>query len=70
MPVVEVPIVFFCGQYDMNNPTVLVKEYYENLIAPQGKEYVLFSHSAHGIFWDEPVRFEAEVIRVLEQYTR
>ncbi len=70
VPVVDIPIVFFCGQYDMNNPTVLVREYYENLIAPRGKEFILFSQSAHGIFWDEPVMFETEVIRVLEKYTR
>jgi pimeloyl-ACP methyl ester carboxylesterase len=52
----------------MNNPTILVKDYYDTLIAPQGKEFILFENSAHGIFWDEPERFEAEVIKSLDKY--
>lgn len=69
VPDVEVPVIFFCGRYDMNSPTILVKEYYNKLIAPQGKEYVLFEHSAHGIFWDEPQKFQDEVVRFLEKYS-
>lgn len=67
-PAVDLPIIFFSGQYDMNNPMILVKEYYEKLDAPNGKEFILFEHSAHGIFWDEPERFKSETIRVLEKY--
>lgn len=70
VPVVDVPIVFFCGKYDMNNPPSLVKEYYQEVVATKGKEFILFEHSAHGIFWDEPERFEVEVIKALEKYTR
>jgi len=58
----------FQAHYDMNNPTILVKDYYDTLIAPQGKEFILFENSAHGIFWDEPERFEAEVIKSLDKY--
>src|SRR5690554_2599 len=70
VPVVDIPIVFFCSKYDMNNPTSLVKEYYQEVVATEGKEFILFEHSAHGVFWDEPERFEAEVIKALEKYTR
>jgi pimeloyl-ACP methyl ester carboxylesterase len=70
VPVVDVPVVFFSGRYDMNNPMILVKEYYGKLDAPNGKELILFEDSAHSIFWDEPERFEAEVIMALEKYTR
>lgn len=70
VPVVDIPIVFFCGKYDMNNPTSLVKEYYQEVVATEGKEFILFDHSAHGVFWDEPERFETEVIRALKKYTR
>ncbi len=69
MPAVDVPVVFLCGKYDINNPTILAKEYYNRLIAPQGKEFILFEHSAHGIFWDEPQRFEAEILKVLAKYS-
>lgn len=70
VPAVNTPIVFFSGKYDMNNPTSLVEEYYEKLVASESKELILFDHSAHGVFWDEPERFEAEVIKALEKYTR
>jgi pimeloyl-ACP methyl ester carboxylesterase len=70
VPAVAVPVVFFCGEYDMNNPTILVKDYYDKLIAPQGKEFILFEHSAHGILWDEPQLFEAEVLKALAKYCR
>ncbi len=33
---------------------ILVKEYYDKLIASQGKESILFKHSAHGKLWDQP----------------
>jgi pimeloyl-ACP methyl ester carboxylesterase len=54
----------------MNNPTILVKGYYDMLIAPQGKEFILFEHAAHGIIWDEPQRFEAEVLKALAIFSR
>lgn len=70
VPRVETPIVFFCGEFDMNNPTELVEEYYENIIAPRGKDIVIFKNSAHGIFWDEPERFMNEVVNALNKYSR
>ncbi len=69
VPAVAVPVVFFCGEYDMNTPTILVKDYYDKLIAPQGKDFIMFEHSAHGIFWDEPQRFESEVLKALAKYS-
>lgn len=68
VPAVTVPIVFLSGVHDWNNPTHLVQEYYESIDAPMGKEIILFEHSAHGIFWDEPERFEKEVIYSLNKY--
>lgn len=35
------------------------------LLVTEGKEFILFEHSAHGVFWDEP-----EVIKALKKYTR
>ena len=66
VPRVKVPVVFFCGKYDMNCPHQLTEEYFDKLTADKGKKLVIFENSAHGIFWDEPVRFEHELINSLE----
>lgn len=50
VPAVNVTIIIFCGKYDMNNPTSLVKEYYEESDTSEGKEFILFEQSAHDIF--------------------
>jgi pimeloyl-ACP methyl ester carboxylesterase len=54
----------------MNSLAILVKDYDDKLIAPQGKEFILFEHAAHGIIWDEPQRFEAEVLKALAIFSR
>jgi pimeloyl-ACP methyl ester carboxylesterase len=66
VPQVNVPVVFFCGKYDMNCPHQLAEEYFNKLVADKGKKLVIFENSAHGIFWDEPIRFEQAVINALE----
>ena len=68
VPSVDVPVVFFSGVYDMNTPTSLVKEYYEMLDAKKGKELLIFEYSAHGILYDETLRFEQETINALKKY--
>jgi pimeloyl-ACP methyl ester carboxylesterase len=68
VPTLNIPIIFFTGKYDMNDPFKLVKEYFEFINAPKGKELVVFENSAHGIFWDEPSRFAEEVIKKIETY--
>lgn len=67
---VDVPVVFFCGKYDMNNPISLTEEYMAVLDARQGKELIYFNNSAHGIFWDEPDAFAYQTIDALEKYAK
>ena len=49
----DVPVFLFQGDHDQNTPTVLAKEWFDNLEAPY-KEYVPFHESAHSPIKEEP----------------
>ena len=52
---IKVPVYLFQGDHDQNTPTVLAKEWFDNLKAPY-KEYVPFHESAHS-----PIKEEVEL---------
>lgn len=60
---VQIPVYFVSGLYDYNTPWPLVKQYFENLEAPQ-KEFFLFEKSGHSVLFEEPARFNALVKRL------
>ncbi len=62
-PAVDVPVWFFLGRHDHHVSATLAEEYFERLEAPT-KEVVWFEESAHNPPYEEPARFNAEVIRV------
>lgn len=53
---VKVPIYFCVGRYDYNTPSILVEEYYNQIIAPD-KEIIWFEESAHFPHFEEPDKF-------------
>jgi proline iminopeptidase len=63
---IDVPVYFFMGKYDAISSTSLFDDYVKNLKAPK-KEVVRFEHSAHFVPFEEPDRFNAEVIRVMRE---
>lgn len=63
IPTVEVPVYFISGAYDYNTPWELVKEYVDHLSAPL-KEFILFEKSGHSPVFEEPKRFNSEIIRI------
>lgn len=67
VPTVEVPIYFFSGRNDYNTPLKLVKDYYEFIEAPKGKNLVIFEESAHAPFMKEPLKFYNEMAYVKEE---
>jgi pimeloyl-ACP methyl ester carboxylesterase len=71
-PRLEVPVYFFVGRHDYNTPFELVKEYFDLLDAPRGKEIVWFENSAHAPMFEEPEKYyDVLVNRVLkETYAR
>jgi pimeloyl-ACP methyl ester carboxylesterase len=62
---IKVPIYFFEGKYDMTTPTVLVKKYYDNLTAENGKHLIIFENSGHLPMIEEKERYEELLITVV-----
>jgi len=59
----SVPVCFFIGHLDYNTPFELAERYFDDLEAPK-KEKVIFERGAHMIPFEEPERFNREVVRV------
>lgn len=67
-PSIEVPVYFLVGRHDYFTPSQLVVEYYERLIAPQGKELIWFEESGHEPELQEPEKFyDIMVNKVLKE---
>ena len=62
---INVPIYFFEGKYDMATPTVLVKNFYENLDAKNGKKIFIFENSAHMPITEEKEKYEDLLVNVI-----
>ena len=61
IPEVKVPVAFLEGKYDYAVPSVLAKEYYDALKAPE-KEFHYFDDSGHSVQRDEPEKFNEVMI--------
>lgn len=59
----EIPIHFFLGRHDWNEPSTLAEEYLRRIEAP-AKSLVWFEQSAHFPFLEEPERFGASIAAV------
>lgn len=66
IPEVKVPIYFCAGRYDYNTPSVLIEEYYNEIIAPK-KELIWFEESAHFPNLEEYENFNELVIRIKDE---
>lgn len=64
IPEVKVPVFFISGAYDYNTPWELVERYNNYLKAPY-KEFLKFEKSGHSPIFEEPERFNKEMIRIL-----
>ncbi|QGQ99085.1 alpha/beta hydrolase [Paenibacillus psychroresistens] len=51
-----IPMYYCAGRYDYNTPSELVAKYYEVIEAPR-KQLFWFEESAHGINFEEPMKF-------------
>lgn len=61
----DVPVLFVSGENDMNTPVPLVREYYEQLDAPQGKDLVVFEDAAHTPYLSHPDAFRDVIVEFL-----
>jgi pimeloyl-ACP methyl ester carboxylesterase len=62
---IKVPIYFFEGKFDMITPTILVENFYKNLIAEKGKNLFIFENSAHFPMIEERERYQDILINVV-----
>jgi len=65
-PELAVPVYFMMGRYDAISANASFYEYMRLLKAPK-KEVVWFEHSAHFPLFEEPARFNAEIIRIMKE---
>lgn len=63
IPELKIPVFFISGAYDYNTPWELVERYNNTLNAPQ-KEFIKFDKSGHSPVFEEPERFNKEIIRI------
>ncbi len=63
IPEVKVPVFFISGAYDYNTPWELVERYTNTLKAPH-KEFIKFEKSGHSPVFEEPEKFNKEIIRI------
>ena len=66
MPELKVPVFFISGVYDYNTPWELVERYCSTVQAPY-KEFIKFDRSGHSPVFEEPKRFNQEVLRIYRQ---
>lgn len=62
---IKVPVYFFQGKYDMIKPTVLVEEFYNQLDAEKGKDFIVFENSAHVPMLEQKDKYENLLINVV-----
>lgn len=62
VPLMPVPMVLISGAQDLNTPVELVKRWFEQVDAPEGKHLVVFDASGHAPFLTEPDHF-VEIVR-------
>jgi pimeloyl-ACP methyl ester carboxylesterase len=63
----DVPVYFFQGRHDGQAPGELTERYYNALAAPHGKTLVWFEESAHVPMYEEPAKFNQQMLRVLAE---
>lgn len=62
-PEVKIPVFFISGKCDYNTPWPLVEKYCDSLKAPY-KEFIKFEKSGHNPIFEEPEKFNEEIIRI------
>jgi pimeloyl-ACP methyl ester carboxylesterase len=65
-PELAVPVYFMMGKYDAISDNTDFDEYVQKLKAPK-KEVVWFDRSAHLPLFEEPAKFNAEVVRIMKE---
>lgn len=65
IPEVKIPVFYISGVYDYNTPWELVQKYANEIKAPK-KEFIKFEKSGHSPVFEEPKRFNEEILRIYQ----
>lgn len=57
VPRLDLTVYFVQGEHDANTPTILAREYFDLLTAPQGKHWVEFAGCAHLAMYEDRAQF-------------
>ncbi len=63
IPEVKIPVFFISGAQDYNTPWTLVQKYCDHIQAPY-KEFIRFDKSGHSPVFEEPEKFNREILRI------
>lgn len=66
LPQLEVPVFLLQGRHDVVAPPSSAERYYQQLQAPNGKQFIWFEESAHELQYEEPGKFR-EVLLIVKQ---
>lgn len=69
IPEVKIPVFFISGAYDYNTPWELVQKYANEIKAPK-KEFIKFEKSGHSPVFEEPKKFNEEILRIYNSLNR
>ncbi|WP_180954228.1 alpha/beta fold hydrolase [Bacillus sp. M6-12] len=70
VPKIEVPVYFIQGKHDKATNYLLAKQYYDKLIAPKGKEFIVLENSAHYSNKEDFRLFEKTLTRIVKTVSR
>ncbi len=66
-PRIDVPVYFFLGRHDKVVTSEVAQRYFEALDAPRGKQIVWFEQSGHWPHFEEPVKYQEQLLAILRQ---
>ena len=61
----EVPVILFQGKHDLNSHPDISRKWFDNLDSSE-KTWISFDDSAHMPMWEESVKFQFELVRLLQ----
>ena len=67
LPRLEVLVFLLQGRHDSVAPANLAEQFYQQLHAPKGKQFIWFEESAHELQYEEPGKFRDVLLTVKQQ---
>ena len=63
---IDIPVIFVAGKYDYYTPAQLTRKFYNKLLAPAGKELLIFDSSGHHPELEQPEKFRRKFVSKMD----